>query len=128
MQLKLLRVFAVALSILLPLQGIAEVTAGICMALTHHESGSAPDTSGAHGDHSQHKSASNHGDHGHGDADHESKAGHCGPCTACCASASITGPVAALSPAPPQAAIDPLPEFFPPGHAPVQLDRPPLAL
>lgn len=107
---------ACVLALTIPLQGMASVTAGICMATGHHDAG-APVSH----------------DHGHG-ADHsaphegDSTASHCAPCVACCAAASIA-PAAQLflqRDAPP-AAVAALP-FLPAGFLPEELDRPPLAL
>jgi hypothetical protein len=108
---------AMAIALAVPLQGLAAVSAGLCMAFGHHEAPTLDD----------------HGSHGHGaghaqDAADESDAAHCPPCVACCAAAVIspsnplvvasTAPSAALALAPPQIA----------GAQLALLDRPPLAL
>jgi hypothetical protein len=115
--LRLLVAFALALSI--PLQGLASVTAGICMATGHHD---AP-------------SPASH-EHGHDDAhsaplaeaDPHSSDPHCAPCVACCAAASIAPAVQPLiTHASPSAAVAAVPLLHP-GFLPEKLDRPPLAL
>lgn len=122
--LRLLIAFSVALAI--PLQGVAAVTAGVCMAIGHHDAG-APG-SDDHGGHDH------HGDHAGPAMDHStpqdegSDSAHCAPCVACCAAASIAPAaqlfVAELSP---PAAIAAVPLLHP-GFLPEELDRPPLAL
>jgi hypothetical protein len=111
---RLLIAFTLALAI--PLQGVASVTAGVCMAIGHHEAGT-PDSH----------------EHGH-DSDHsaphedDSATSHCAPCVACCAAASISPARQVYLPHDsPPAAIAALP-FLPPGFLPENLDRPPLGL
>lgn len=111
--------FALALSI--PLQGLAAVTAGLCMGMGHHADMPAP----AH-----EASAHDHGaDHTHDQQNSGSDdSAHCAPCVACCAAAHIApadrvclrtfSPAAAIAVLPPGSA----------GFLPEQLDRPPLAL
>jgi hypothetical protein len=120
----LLRIFAVALLLVaIPVQGVASVTAGQCMTFGHHgDAGSQPHEHGGH----------DAGAHGH---DHDAnqqfdsgKSSHCGPCTACCASASIAAP-ATLSflPSPSNTKYS-FSQLAPPGVEPYRFDRPPLAL
>lgn len=117
---RLLIAFALALTI--PLQGLAAVTAGLCMAMGHHQADmSAP----AH-----EAPAHDHGaDHTHEQQDSDSDdSAHCAPCVACCAAAHIApadhvylpefSPAAAIAVLPPGSA----------GFLPEQLDRPPLVL
>jgi len=116
MRTRLFRILAVALLVLaVPLHGIAAVTAGQCMTLGHHHD------AGGH-DHDPH---GHDGDHG---KDHSKKSSHCGPCAACCASASIAGPDALHI-----ADFTSHPEYFftqssPPGVQADGVYRPPLAL
>jgi hypothetical protein len=112
--LRLLIAFALALAI--PLQGMASVSAGVCMVIGHHDAG----TPASHG-------------HGH-DADHSAPQGddsdpaHCAPCVACCAAASIAPAAQLFVPeSSPPAAIAALPRLHP-GFLPETLDRPPLPL
>jgi hypothetical protein len=124
---KILRLLvALVLALAIPLQGAASVTAGICMAIGHHDAG-APASHDHGGDATSH-------DH-KGDADHHSApdddgsdAAHCAPCVACCAAASIA-PAAQvfLLEDSPAAAVAALP-YLHPGFLPEELDRPPLPL
>jgi hypothetical protein len=126
-----LRFLAVALlALAIPIQGWAAVTAGQCMALGHHQDG-AGEVDHAHAqdavghDHAAHSHAGE-GATGHGDDG--GKQPHCGPCAACCASASIAG--AAASCVVPSACQTPyvLAQFPPIGVHADALYRPPLAL
>ena len=122
---KVLRILAIAfLAASVPLQGIASVMAGQCMALGHHE---APqEMLHAHDADGHDHTAHSHSDP-HADGEDGSKGSHCGPCAACCASASISGPAAvaiAFSTSDLPSVFSPLP---PPGIQPGALDRPPLA-
>lgn len=103
---------AVAIAIAVPVQGFAAVSAGLCMALGHHDS--PVDTAGE-----AHPDGHDHGATGHGP---------CGPCMGCCASAAIAGTsgiALQLPRIPAPVAAAPL---QPAGVAPDKLDRPPLAL
>ena len=80
MPLKLLRLLAVVVALVVPLQGMASVMAGQCMAFGHHD---AP---------MSHTDVGHAGHDGHQGGEPESKASHCGPCAACCASASMVAP------------------------------------
>lgn len=113
---------AVAVIIAVPIQGMAAVSAGLCMTLGHHDvSGAAmPDHLDEHG-------ASTAANHEH-EAGGASGNAHCGPCVACCASASISAPISISPRAAPQAAVEPASLLNPPGDLPARLDRPPLAL
>jgi hypothetical protein len=125
MMLKAFRVLVLAvLALAVPLQGVAAVTAGQCMALEHHEDGHG----GGHDD-GQDASTHSHGDeHQANQAGEEQQSSHCGPCTACCASASIAGPVALLIQSSPSDTQYLFSQFPPLGVEPHGLDRPPLAL
>lgn len=126
--LRLLAVLAVSLAV--PIQGLGAVTSGQCMSLGHHEAGLA---GGGHG----------HGEHAAGDHAHEShshaegeaakqngdtKSSHCGPCAACCASASIAGPTPSFGMSAPSSGTYVFSQFPAPSVPLDALDRPPLAL
>jgi hypothetical protein len=115
---KLLRVVLVVLiALAVPLQGALAVGTAQCLALEHHE---AAGHDHSHGDHDHDSSSQDH----HGPASHS----HCGPCVACCASASIASAPALPAIAPPPFGIDVLPNFPLIGDLPGGLFRPPLAL
>ena len=115
-------IVALVLALTIPLQGLAAVTAGVCMSLGHHDGG-AP---------AQHDHAAGHGH----DADHsmpEQDSGghdsvHCAPCVACCAAASIAPAAQVFVPEDsPAAAVAAVP-YLHTGFLPEKLDRPPLVL
>jgi hypothetical protein len=131
MVLKVLRWFTVLiLALAVPLQGLAAVTGGLCMAMGHHGQ-----TAGhSHG--IEHVQTENSGDvqglhHTHsstGHTDHSSGKAYCAPCVACCAATAIAPSALLFVP-------DELPASAPAaasasftGVSPHQLDRPPLAL
>ncbi len=119
---------ALAMALLVPLQGLAAATAGVCMAMGHHDAPQAA-VDHEHGDDHGHSGAAHDGPQ----ASHEHEPGaqdssHCGPCVACCASASIA-PQYSVSLAAEPAAAPPartVPAVV--GAVLQQLDRPPLAL
>jgi hypothetical protein len=85
------RILALALlALAVPIQGMASVAAGQCMTLGHHQD------AGAQGHAHDGDDGHDHDVHSHtedGKPAGESGANpHCGPCTACCASASIAAP------------------------------------
>jgi len=105
-----------AMALLIPLQGMAAASAGICMAFGHHE---APATV------SHHHGGSEHNDHGVDDAPGQA---HCPPCVACCATAAIVAPACGfISEAPAASAVAASPPVLS-GMQPDTLDRPPLVL
>jgi hypothetical protein len=126
---RLLMVVLVVLAV--PLQGAAAVTAGQCMALT--QQGDSGHDNHSHGQDGHHHSAPSHSDADEGgskavDDEDGANGAHCGPCTACCASASIAGP-GALSILSAASNAPYLFSQFPPiGVQPDGVDRPPLAL
>lgn len=129
MCLRLFRLLAVALALVVPLQGMAVVAAGQCMAFGHHEAA-------GYDSHGQAPNGHDHAAHSHADGtpgtaqtdEGDGSGAHCGPCTACCASASITGPSGvSILPSPSKAAYV-FWQFPPIGVQPDGLDRPPLAL
>ncbi len=134
MLVRFIRLIALAVAIVLPVQGMATVMAKQCMALGHHQGaeahevhGQAQDSLDDHHDagpsHSHSDEAGNQaGDEGSG------KGSHCGPCTGCCASASIAGPAGVSIPSSPSDAPDVFSQLPPLGIQPDGLYRPPLAL
>jgi len=119
---------ALALALVVPIQGAAAATAGLCMALGHHDAGVASHDHamghGAHhvrGDHSD-------ADHGHEISDDTPSNAHCPPCVACCAAAAISSFPRILVPELPTASVIAAPELSYSGIQPERLDRPPLAL
>jgi hypothetical protein len=120
------------LAMAVPVQAMAAVTAGQCKALAHHQDGGAGHEEYAQGqvdadghDHAAHS----HSDQGGTNQGHENgKSTHCGPCTGCCASASIAGPVRVSIPSSPFTATYLFSQFAPLGFQPDGLERPPLAL
>ena len=134
-----LRLIAVALlALAVPLQGMAAVIAAECMAFGHHQNAAGEDAAAVHyADEHAHDGAGghDHATHSHADTGKSKPAGeggkksHCGPCTACCASASIAGPVGGLVLlAAASEAVYAFSQVPPPAFEPDGLDRPPLAL
>jgi len=114
---RLLIAFVLALTV--PLQGIAAVSAGVCMALGHH--GEAAPGAHHHADSAAHHHGGESGSERGGEA-------HCPPCVSCCAAAAIVA--FSFTPPPDPArvcALDALLLSFS-GVTPERLDRPPLAL
>ena len=111
------------MTLVVPLQGAAAIGAAQCMALDHHDMAAGHD----------HDAGLAHG-HGDGQAHDQGRQGtsggdaHCGPCVACCASATIASPVPVFAPLAPAGAVDAIAYLFQPGDLPDELDRPPLAL
>ena len=128
---KVLRLIAVlVLAVSLPVQGMATIAAGQCMAMGHHQDAGSHDHQ-AHGhdgvDSHDHASHSDHNSiPGHDNQD--SKSAHCGPCTACCASASMAAFVATVIPSSPSNTKYAFSQLLPSGFEPEGVDRPPLAL
>ena len=128
---RILRFVAVLLlALAIPVQGLAAIAAGQCMAFGHHQEAGSGDQAEAH----EHDAADGHEQaaHSHDDGtgaqgDQGGKTSHCGPCAACCASASIAGP-AGMTIASLQSKIKyGFWQFPPPGVEPDGFDRPPLA-
>lgn len=126
---RLLAVMLLALTI--PVQGMAAVMAAQCMAAGHHQHGAfqdshAHDQAGADGhDHSSHAHFQDSALEQGGD---DANGSHCGPCTACCASASIAGPAGLSILTLPSKVAYVFSQLPPPGVQPDGFDRPPLAL
>jgi hypothetical protein len=130
MRLKLIRLLAVVIALVVPLQGMAVVVAGHCMAFGHHEAAAGHDSDGQAPDG---QDGHDHAKHSHADDTAQSdesggNGAHCGPCTACCASASISGPAGVSILSSPSNATYAFSQFPPIGIQPDGLDRPPLAL
>jgi hypothetical protein len=120
----LFRILAVALlALAVPLQGMASVVAGQCMAYGHHQGAGGQDH-----EHHAHDDGADAHDHGTQKVADEGHSGHCGPCTACCASASIAAPsLPSLLPSASNTKYV-LSQLAPPGVEPQRFDRPPLSL
>jgi hypothetical protein len=102
-------------------QGMAAVAAGQCMAFGHHQD------SGDHGHGDAHEGADQH-DHAAAQDDGGAASAHCGPCAACCASASIAGPAGHPVLSFSSNAKYLFAQAAPPAVQLHRLDRPPLAL
>jgi hypothetical protein len=121
---RLLRlVVVVLLTVTVPLQGMAAVAAGQCMAMGHHQDAGGPDTAHAHDGADEHGASHDGHDDGHDDG----KSSHCGPCAACCASASIAASASLLILGAPANTKYVFSQFSPRGVQPHGIDRPPLS-
>src|SRR5258707_220767 len=84
---------AATLALAVPIQGAAAATAGLCMALAHHDAGAAASHDHATDHGAQHAhgddSGANH-QHSHSGSDNSAAGAHCAPCVACCAAAAIS--------------------------------------
>jgi hypothetical protein len=130
MPLRLFRILTtLTLALVVPIQGAAAATAGLCMALGHHDAGiaAAHDHASGHGAHHVHSNDSGAG-HGNEASDSSPGGAHCPPCVACCAAAAISALPQIFIPEPPTASVIAAPELSFSGIQPEQLDRPPLAL
>ena len=115
--------FLLLLAIAVPVQGMAAVVAGQCMAFGHHDAAVSQD----HDAHTHDDGADVHDHAAQKDAD-DSKSSHCGPCAACCASASMAPPAAASIIAAPSHVQYLFAQLAPPAAEPHRFDRPPLFL
>jgi len=114
---RLARLFiALILAVSVPAQAISAVTAGMCMALGHHDSG--------HAQPHQHDGAA----HEHESSDSHAVDSHCAPCAGCCAAAAISSFASLVNPEPPIASVMSRSTASFTGVQPDLLDRPPLAL
>jgi hypothetical protein len=127
---RLLAVLLLALAV--PVQAMTAVAAGQCKALAHHQDGAGHEelAQGQDAAEGHDHAAYSHSDQGGAKPGHEDgkKDAHCGPCTGCCASASIAGPLRVSILSSPSAARHLFSQFAPLGFQPDGLDRPPLAL
>lgn len=116
------RILALSLLVLaIPVQGMASIVAGQCMMFGHHQDAGAQDHAHEHGDADQH-------DHGARSQPDEDNSAHCGPCAACCASATMAaGTWPSLSSAPSLAKYE-FTQFSPLAVQPLGPDRPPLSI
>ena len=120
MPLQIARMLAVLVALVVPIQGMASVAAGQCMALGHHQD------AGDNGDGHDH-GAQSHADNGK-HAEENGADAHCGPCAACCASVSIA-PLSDVSILPPSTIAQYVfLQFLPIGVEPGGVYRPPLPL
>ena len=116
---RLLAVVLLALAV--PVQAMAAVSAGQCMAAGQHQDI-------AH-EHHAHDGADSQDQSSHSHAEESgTQQSHCGPCAACCASASIAGPAAGLILSSYSNTKYVFSQLPPPGVQPDSVDRPPLAL
>jgi hypothetical protein len=114
----------ILLALMVPLQGMAAVVAGLCLVMGHHQ-----DQGQNSGDGHTHAHDAHTDDHAGPSGKHDDgNNSHCGPCAGCCASASIAGPAGLPIPAAPANAKYVLFQLLPRGFQPHGLDRPPLAL
>jgi hypothetical protein len=126
------RAIAIALLVVaLPLQGLAGVVSAQCMVIGHHtDAGLAGHTHIQGGEADNH----DHAGHSHGEentAEQSSdgtKGSHCGPCTACCTSASIASAAALVISPPLSPTLYVFSQLAPPAVEPDGVDRPPLSL
>lgn len=98
------------LALAVPVQGVAAVAAGVCMAFGEHE----------HGEH-------HHDEHAAADEQHAA-GGHCAPCVSCCAAAAISPTLKVTLPESVPADAIAVPRYWIAGAPPDELDRPPLSL
>lgn len=103
-----------------PVQGMAAVSSGICMAFGHH------DAPGQLADHDHAPAVVAEADSDGGDT--HSGGAHCGPCVACCGASSIASSAPLVVPVVPGLAVQPHHAEGVAGVLPDSLDRPPLAL
>jgi hypothetical protein len=121
------RLFLVAtLTLAIPMQAVAAIATELCLTLGGHETGGTLAHDHGAGPGGNAASAHDHGAHDQADND-ASAAVHCGPCTACCATASIAAAAKSSITLPQGGVVSPL--FLSLGRVPPrELDRPPLAL
>lgn len=112
------------LAIAMPLNGLAAASAGVCMALGHHDSAPAAKHS-----HPADVAAPGH-EHMTTDAplSEESSDSHCGPCLACCAASSIVARLVVPDPVASPGGVELPPHAASLRFLPDALDRPPLTL
>src|SRR5688572_2234174 len=122
-------VVAALLALVIPIQGIGAITAGQCMTLEHHNGASSANDGHEHDAHDHASHSDGDAADSHAQADTDAPTGsHCGPCTACCASATIAGPATLNIDSPASYAPYAFAQLVPPSVLLDGLDRPPLAL
>lgn len=121
------RLFLVAiLTLAVPMQAVTAVATELCLTLGGHEAGVTLAHDHGAGPGSSAASADDHGAHNHADDDASDEV-HCAPCTACCATASISAAPRLIVTVPQGSVVTPL--LPSPGSvSPGELDRPPLSL
>jgi hypothetical protein len=130
---RLLLLLMVAVAV--PVHGALAITVGQCRALEHTGGDSGGHEAAGHGaatadshDHQQHTHPASGSESLADSDDPASSESHCGPCSACCASAAITGPVQPQLLNEVFALLDLSPDEQPISIRLAGLDRPPLAL
>ena len=113
--------FTLAIALAVPAQGVAAVSAGMCMALGHHEASAEVAQAAEHAHHSEPAASGEHSHAAGNDA-------NCAPCVSCCAAASISTAQVVLAQLPPDRSVEAAGASTPREFYPGQLDRPPLAL
>ena len=120
------------LLIVVPVQGVAAVSAGICRALEHHGVVTAPaaERVAAHEGHTGHSGDGVSHEHDAAAAADGSPgpSGHCGDCAACGASAAVASIDQLATPDAPRDTVRVFTPDSPAGFLPDGLDRPPLTL
>lgn len=114
---RLLIMLVMALTV--PIQGVAAVSAGLCMALGNHGDGMQE------ADHHHADGAAHH--HGKDSGNGEQNT-HCPPCVSCCAAAAIVSFSPFVVDRQPASSVVAAPPALFAGVPPETLDRPPLAL
>jgi hypothetical protein len=123
------------IAVTVPVHGALGITVGQCQALEHAGGDSGGHEAAGHGaatadshDHQQHAHPAS-GSESLADSDDSASSGsHCGPCSACCASAAITGPVQPQLLNEVFSLLDLAPDERPISIRLAGLDRPPLAI
>jgi hypothetical protein len=130
---RFLLLLAIALAV--PVHGALAITVGQCRALEHTGGDSGGHEAAGHGaatadshDHQQHAHSASGSDFVADADDPVSSESHCGPCSACCASAAITGPMQLQLVSEAFSLLDLSPDEQPISIRLAGLDRPPLAL
>lgn len=100
---------ALVIALALPVQGVASMSAGLCMELGHHDGAAASS-------------------HAHDEGTVSASDTHCGPCVACCAAASISSGTKTFAGIPAAANVAAPDLTAPPDFLADRLSRPPLAL
>ena len=127
---KLKALLIACLLVVVPVQGIAAMSAGICRALEHHGVVIAPtdELAAPHGAHTGNSGDGPSHEHDAAGADDSSPgpSGHCGDCAACGASAAVASIDHLASPGAPRDTVRVHPSDSLTGFLPDGLDRPPL--
>jgi hypothetical protein len=127
---KVCRILAIALlAVALPLQGLAGVVSAQCMVIGHHaDAGLAGHTHVDGSEADSHDHGHSHGEENAAEHTDGTKPSHCGPCTACCASASIASAAARVISPSLSPTLYVFSQLAPPAVEPDGVDRPPLSL